>query len=216
MSGSHQSDAKKIRIVVADDHALVREGIVSLLRSCPDFDVVAEAEDGEAAVLLCRALRPDLLLLDLRMPKLDGVAVIARLRKDATDTRYIVLSTYDNGEDVHRALNVGTHGYVLKGIKYADLVGVIRDVVERRLRRVPMELVDRALGASYDPELTARELDVLKLLAAGRSNAEIGAQLAITEATVKNHVTNVLAKLGVTSRTQATVVALQRGLVSLD
>jgi two-component system NarL family response regulator len=208
--------SKPIRILVADDHALVREGLVSLLRACPDFEVVAEAEDGEQAVDLFRQHRPDLALLDLRMPKLDGTGVIARLRREAPLARFIVLSTYDKGEDVHRALNVGAHGYVLKGTKYAELVAVIEDVVLRRMRRVPPDLVDRALGASYDPELTPRERDILALLATGHTNQQIATKLAIAETTVKNHVTNVLSKLGVTTRTQATVVALQRGLVTLE
>jgi two-component system NarL family response regulator len=207
---------ERIRILIAEDHALVRQGIVTLLKMCPELEVVAEAGDGEEAVALFREHRPDLALLDLRMPKLDGAEVIARLKPEAGSARFMVLTTYDTSADVQQAVDAGAHGYLLKGIKYPELVDAIRDVVQRRVRRIPAELMDRSIGRSLAPELTGREKDILKLVAQGRSNQEIAAELKIVESTVKNHVTNILAKLGVTSRTQATLVALQRRLVRLD
>jgi two-component system, NarL family, response regulator len=203
-----------IRILVADDHELVRRGLVMLLRTCPQFSVVGEAEDGISALDLFRKLRPDVALLDLRMPLLDGAEVVARLVPEFPDARFVVLTTYDTAEDVRRALDAGAHGYLLKGTKYAELVNAIREIVERGVRRVTPELRDRVLG--HDPQLTAREMDVLRLMAAGRLNPEIAAALNITQSTVKNHITSLLAKLGVTTRTQAVVVAAQRGLVRVD
>jgi two-component system NarL family response regulator len=204
----------KVRILVADDHALVRAGIVMILKTCPEFEVVAEAQDGEQAIELFRQHQPDLALLDLRMPKLDGVAVIERLSTIAGNSRFIVLTTYDSSVDVQRAMNAGAHGYVLKGAKQEELVAIIQDVVHRRLRRMPVELMDRFIAQVTGPDFTARETEILTLLARGKSNAEIAQALGITESTVKNHVTNVLAKLGVTSRTQAVIAAFQMGLVT--
>jgi two-component system, NarL family, response regulator len=206
----------KIRILVAEDHALVRTGLVMILKTCPDFEVVAEAQDGEEAIALFRQHQPDLALLDLRMPKIDGPGVIERLRGENKKARFIVLTTFDSTGDVHRALEAGAHGYLLKGAKQEELVEAIRDVVQRRLRRVPVELLDRVIARVTGPELTTRESEILKLLARGKSNAEIGQTLNIVESTVKNHVTNVLAKLGVTSRTQAAIAAFQMGLVTSE
>lgn len=203
----------RIRILVADDHALVRTGIVMILKTCPDFEVVAEAQDGEEAIALFRQHKPDLVLLDLRMPKADGAAVIKRLRPEAGKARFIILTTFDSGTDVQRALEAGAHGYLLKGVKQEELVSAIRDVVQRRLRRVPVELLDGVISRLTGPELTARETEILTLVARGKSNAEIAQALDIVESTVKNHVTNLLAKLGVTSRTQAAIAAFQMGLV---
>jgi DNA-binding NarL/FixJ family response regulator len=207
--------AGEIRIMVVDDHGLVRQGIVTLLGLQAGVKVVAEAADGPTAIALYRQHRPDVTLMDLRMPAMGGVEVIEALRREFPGSRFIVLTTYDADEDIFRALQAGAQGYLLKDMSSDDLVDAIKAVHQGRKQIAP-GLAERALARATEEELTGREADVLKLMAKGLSNKEIGASLQITESTVKGHVNSILAKLGVTARTQAVVTALQRGLVKLD
>jgi DNA-binding NarL/FixJ family response regulator len=204
-----------IRVLIVEDQAIVREGLVSLLASRPDLLVVGEAADGVEAVNQHRALTPDVTLLDLRMPKLAGAAVVRAIRREAPRARFVVLTTYSTDEEVYEALAAGAQAYLLKGVRAAELVDTIR-AVHAGHRYIPPEIAARAVGRSLASPLTPRERELLTLAAAGRSNAEIGAKLGITERTVKNHLHAVFAKLGVTSRTQAILVAVQRGLVQID
>jgi len=204
-----------IRILVVDDHHIVRQGLAALLKTVPGFEVLAEASDGEQAVELFRKHRPDVTLMDLRLPKLNGVDAIARIRADYSGARIVVLTTFDGDEDIYRALQAGARGYLLKGMDLAELSEAIRTVHAGKTRippRVAEKLAERMSGAT----LTGRELEVLKLIVAGKSNKDIGNSLFISEATVKTHVNSLLSKLGVEDRTQAATSALQRGIVHLD
>ncbi len=204
-----------IRILIVDDHHIVRQGLAALLNTVPGFEVLAEASDGDQAVELFRKHRPDVTLMDLRLPRLNGVEAIARIRADYPGARIVVLTTYDGDEDIYRALQAGAKGYLLKGMDLAELSEAIRTVHAGRTRippRVAEKLAERMSGAS----LTGRELEVLKLIVAGKSNKDIGNALFISEATVKTHVNSLLSKLGVEDRTQAATSALQRGIVHLD
>jgi two-component system NarL family response regulator len=204
-----------IRIMLVDDHAIVRQGFAALLKTVPGFAVVAEAADGVQAVELFRKHRPDVTLMDLRLPKMNGVEAIARIRAESPGARIIVLTTYDGDEDIYRALQAGAKGYLLKGMDLTELTEAVRTVHAGKSRipsRVAEKLAERVSGAT----LTARELEVLHLIVAGKSNKDIGNALFISEATVKTHVNSLLSKMGVEDRTQAATTALQRGLVHLD
>jgi len=205
----------RIRVSVFEDHTMVREGIVALLQMHEDFEVVGQAGDGESALESYRQQRPDVALVDLRMPKKDGVAVIRALRDEFPGSRLLVLTTYDGEDEVSRALQAGARGYLLKGAGRAALTEAIRCVHAGR-RYVPPELADRILPRPDDEALSGRELEVLKGIARGQSNEAIGDALGIAENTVKGHVNHLLAKLGVNDRTNALLVALKRGLVQLD
>jgi DNA-binding NarL/FixJ family response regulator len=210
------SDEKRpIRVMVCDDHQIVREGLVALLQAQGQFQVVAEAGDGEAALALFRRDPPDVTLIDLRMPKLDGVEVIRVLRREFPGSRFLVLTTYDSEDDVSRALKAGASGYLLKGTNRSTLRDAIR-LIHNGRRFIPPEIADRVLPGAAAEELTEREVEVLRRIAEGLSNREIGEQLGISESTVKTHVNRLLGKLGVTDRTKALVLALKRGLVHID
>jgi DNA-binding NarL/FixJ family response regulator len=204
-----------IRILIVDDHHIVRQGLAALLKTVPGFEVVGEASDGEQAVELHRKHRPDVTLMDLRLPKMNGVEAITKIRQEFTAARIVVLTTFDGDEDIYRALQAGAKGYLLKGMDLAELSEAIRTVHAGRTRippRVAEKLAERMSGAT----LTAREMEVLRLIVAGKSNKDIGNALFISEATVKTHVNSLLSKMGVEDRTQAATTALQRGLVHLD
>jgi DNA-binding NarL/FixJ family response regulator len=205
----------RIRVAVFDDHTMVREGIVALLQMQEDFEIVGQAGDGVSAIDFYRAHRPDVALVDLRMPGKDGVAVIAAVRQEFPAARFLVLTTYDGEDDISRALHAGARGYLLKGASRAALAEAIR-AVHAGQRYVPRDLADRLLPRPSDEELTDREIEVLRAIAKGMANKEIAEALHISESTVKGHVNNLLAKLGVSDRTKALVVALRRGLVQLD
>lgn len=208
-------DRPRIRVAVFDDHAMIREGLVALLEMQDDLEVVGEAGDGESALEIYRQQRPDVALVDLRMPRKDGVAVIRALRSEFPRCRLLVLTTYDGEEDVARALQAGARGYLLKEADRTALTDAIR-AVHAGQRYIPPELAVRALSRPADETLSDREMDVLRQIAAGRSNKQIGETLGITENTVKGHVNHLLGKLGAEDRTQALVVALKRGLIHLD
>jgi NarL family two-component system response regulator LiaR len=222
-----------IRILLADDHPIVREGLRAVLETQDDFAVVAEAGDGEEAVRLAREQRPDVVLVDLQMPGLDGAAVIRRLRAAHLDARAIVFTAYDTDENIWAAVQAGAQGYLLKGAPREEIFRAIRVAQEggslleplvaaRLLQRMSSAPPAAATGPATTlrlpsrPELlTAREREVLELLAQGLPNKEIAARLVISERTAKFHVSAIMGKLGATNRTEAVALAAQRGLIRL-
>ncbi len=206
--------ADRIRTMVVEDHHVVRQGLVALLEVMPEIEVVAEASDGLQAVELHRHLQPDITLMDLQLPNLGGVAAITRIREETPSARFIVLTTYDGDEDIFRSLQAGAKAYLLKGMTIDDLLKTIRLVHAGKSSISPV-IAEKLAERMSTQELTARERAVLERIVAGRANKEIAADLAISEATVKTHVNNLLSKLGVSDRTNAATVAIQRGLVHL-
>lgn len=206
--------SEPIRLLVADDHTVVRQGLVALLNTVSGFKVVAEAADGAEALERFDQHRPDVALMDLRMPKLGGVEAVTEIRRKHPAARIIVLTTFDGDEEIFRALQAGAKGYLLKGMSGDELIEAVR-AVHAGKTRIPAPVAERLAGRLGGPGLTSRELDVLKAIVAGRSNKEIAQDLVISEATVKTHINNILSKLGVADRTQATTTALQRGIVQL-
>ncbi|PJJ55765.1 response regulator [Compostimonas suwonensis] len=207
-----------IRVIVADDHPIVRSGIVGLLASASDIEVVGEAADGLEAAELAEALRPDLVLMDLRMPRLDGVAATARLAQTAPATRVLILTTYESDEHILGAIEAGASGYLLKAAPEDEILAGVRSVADGQTVLAPAiaaTLVNRmrAPAAAERPALSARELDVLRLVAEGLSNPQIGRRLFIGEATVKTHLIHVFEKLGVSDRTRAVTLALELGIL---
>ena len=203
-----------IRLLVVDDHHVVRQGLVALLSIMPGIEVAGEASDGLQAIEMHRALQPDITLMDLQLPKLSGVDAILKIRAESPAARFIVLTTFDGDEDIYRALQAGAKAYLLKGMTVEELLSTIQAVHSGKTRIAPAiaeKLAERMSGQA----LTGRELDVLERIVRGRANKEIASDLNISEATVKTHINNLLGKLGVTDRTQAATVALQRGIVHL-
>jgi two-component system NarL family response regulator len=203
-----------IKIMVIDDQAVVRQGFVALINTVSDMAVVAEGTNGLQAIDLYRLHRPDVTLMDLRMPQLGGVEAITAIRKEFPDARLIVLTTYDGDEDIYRSLQAGAQGYLLKDMFFEELEEAIRKV-HGGSRRIPAQVAERLAERMGSSDLTGRETEVLEHIVAGHSNKTIASQLNITEATVKSHINNILSKLGVSDRTQAATTALQRGLVHL-
>ena len=212
-----------IRVAIADDQALVRSGFRMILDARPDLEVVGEAEDGEQAVELVRELQPDVLLLDIRMPNLDGIEATRRIVADGISTRILMLTTFDLDDYVHDAVRAGASGFLLKDVRPAELVDAIRLVSSGNALLAPNalgRLLERfgtpkpsASGGTALPTLTEREREILQLVAEGLSNAEIAARLVLSEATIKTHVSNLLRKLGVRDRVQAVIAAYDSGLV---
>lgn len=206
---------RSIRILVADDHPVVREGLVASLNRVQDMSVVAEAGTGTEAVDLFTKHLPDVSLVDLRMPQMDGVDAITAMREKDANARIIILTTFEGDEDVYRGLRAGARAYLLKDTGLEELIECIRIVHEGKNYIPPSigaKLADRMKG----PELSTRELEVLRLMAGGKSNKEIGTALFVSEGTVKGHVNHILAKLGANGRTEATRIAIKRGLVRTD
>jgi two-component system NarL family response regulator len=203
-----------IRILVVEDHNVVRQGLVALIKSVDDMEVVAEAADGRQGVDLHRRHVPDVTLMDLRLPVLGGVEAIQEIRRHDPNARVIVLTTFDGDENIYRALQAGARGYLLKDMFGEELMEAIR-AVHAGKTRIPPVVAQRLAERVAGPELTSREMDVLRLIVGGKSNKEIGALLYISEATVKTHINNLLGKMGVTDRTQAATAAIQRGMVEL-
>ena len=212
--GAESPSTDKIRLLIADDHMTVLAGLASIIGMQRDMIVVGEAANGRQAVDLWRKHRPDVTLLDLRMPMLDGVGVIDEIRKEDTSARIIILTTYDTDNEIYRAIKAGAKGYLLKDARREELLDCIRKV-NRGDTCIPQALVEKLAAGMSSETLTGRELGVLTLLARGKSNKEIGANLFISETTVKGHLRNIFTKLNVLSRTEAITVASRRGLVQL-
>jgi two-component system NarL family response regulator len=198
-----------------EDHHVVRQGLVALIKSVDDMEVVAEAADGRQGVDLHRKHRPDVTIMDLRLPVLGGVEAIEEIRQATPNARVIVLTTFDGDENIYRALQAGARGYLLKDMFGEELMDAIR-AVHAGKTRIPAVVAQRLAERMRGPELTSREMDVLRLIVGGKSNKEIGGALHISEATVKTHINNLLGKLGVSDRTQAATTAIQRGIVELS
>jgi DNA-binding NarL/FixJ family response regulator len=209
---SSLAEPKNIRVLIADDHVTVLEGLAAIIGRQPDMTVVAEAADGQEAVELWIEHHPDVTLLDLRMPKLDGVSAIERIRKHDASARVVVLTTFETDTEILRAIKAGTKAYLLKDSRREELVDCIRRV-NRGETCIPASLVEKVAVGLSSESLTGRELNVLELLARGKCNKEIGVNLYISETTVKSHVRSVFRKLNVLSRTEAIAVASRRGLV---
>jgi NarL family two-component system response regulator LiaR len=211
-----------IRILIADDHAVVREGLRALIEAKPDMELVGEAEDGVEAVLLARSLKPDVILLDLLMPRMDGIEAIAEIKQENPNARILVLTSFAGDDKVFPAIKAGALGYLLKDSPSQVLIQAIREVhrgesslhptIARKLIR---ELNRPSTAAPVENLLTEREVAVLKLIAGGLSNQEIAERLVISERTVSSHVSNILEKLHLANRTQAALYALREGLASL-
>jgi DNA-binding NarL/FixJ family response regulator len=201
-----------VRILVAEDHLVARVGVTAILNMQPDMKVVAEAANGRETVAQYRIHRPDVALLDMRMPEMSGVEAAAAIRAEFPNARLIALTTYGGDGDVRRALNAGIAGYLTKDVLHEELLKAIR-AVHRGEKYLPSAI--RALLDAHAPqdELSARELDVLRLIVRGHANKEIAWQLGIAEETAKNHVKKILAKLNAQDRTQAATMAIERGLV---
>src|SRR2546430_2555508 len=212
--GGESPSADKIRLLIADNHMTVLAGLASIIGMQPDMIVVAEAANGRQAVDLWRKHHPDVTLLDLRMPKLDGVGVIDEIRKEDTSARIIMLTTYDTDHEIYRAIKAGARGYLLKDARREELLDCIRKV-SRGETSIPQALVEKLAAGMSSETLTGREVEVLTLLARGKSNKEIGSNLFISETTVKGHLRNIFTKLNVLSRTEAVTVASRRGLVQI-
>jgi len=206
--------ADKIRVLVADDHVTVLEGLVAIIGRQPDMTVVAQASNGREAVDLWQKHHPDVALLDLRMPMLDGAGVIEEIRRQNESARVIVLTTFDTDADISKAIKAGAKGYLLKDAPREELLECIRKVHGGETC-IPPSLVAKLAAGMSSEALTGRELDVLTLLARGKSNKEIGANLYISETTVKSHLRSIFTKLNVLSRTEAITAASRRGLVQL-
>ena len=206
---------RNLRVVVADDHPVVREGVVAIINRCPDMTVVAEAGDGEAAVQAALTHRPDVTLLDLRMPRVGGLEAMRKIRSVDPSARILILTTYEGDEDVYRALKEGANGYLLKDLSSNELLNAIRAIAEGQ-RVVPGRAAERLAERLEKTSLTERERHVLKTLTEGNSNREIADELSITEGTVKGYLKSIFMKLDVKDRTQAATTALWRGFVHLD
>jgi len=207
--------SEQIRVLVVDDHPVVRFGLVAIIDAQPNMIVVAEAEDGDRAVELYRRLKPDVALIDLQLPGMTGLEAIRAILREDPIGRVVVLTTYQGDEDIHRALEAGAQGYVIKAMSHQILLKAINTVWSGK-RFVPEPVIQRLALRTPNSNLTPRESQVLGLIVNGKSNKEISKLLGITEGTVKCHVNVILARLGVSDRTQAAVAALQRGIVHLD
>jgi len=208
------SNLKVIRVLAVDDHPLLREGIATLVNAEADLKLVAEASTGQEAIEQFRRHRPDVTLMDLQMPDFNGVEVIERIQREEPNARIVVLTTYTGDVLVLRALKAGARAYILKGHVHRELLDTIR-AVHAGQRRIPAEIAAELAEHATDDVLTAREMDVLRLIAAGNANKNIADQLAIGEATVKTHVTNILSKLGANDRAHAVTIGLKRGIIDL-
>ena len=208
------SDVRGIRILTVDDHALLRKGIAALIHAEPDMELVAEASNGQEAIAEFKQHRPDVTLMDLQMPEMSGIECMIAIRSDFPDARIIVLTTYPGDAQVLRALRAGARGYLLKTRVSKELPEIIR-AVHAGKKRIPPEIAVALAEHAAEDDLSSREMEVLRLIAAGNTNKEIACKLLIAEDTVKRHVTNILAKLHANDRTHAVTTALKRGVIQL-
>jgi DNA-binding NarL/FixJ family response regulator len=204
-----------IRVLCVDDHPLVRKGIASILANEADMELVAEANNGREAVNLFKELKPDVVLMDLRMPDIDGTSATRMIRQEAPDAKIIALTSYDGDQDIYRALEAGVRGYILKEMVHTEVVRAIRTVHSGK-RLMPQEVAERL--SEYFPQvaLTPREVEVLGCVAKGMANKEIATKLGTASGTVKMHIQNILAKLGASDRTHAVTIAMERGILHLS
>jgi two-component system NarL family response regulator len=207
--------ADKLRIMLVDDHYLVRMGLASIIALEPDMTVCAEAPSGEQARALFRAHRPDVTLMDLRLPGMNGAETVQAIRSEFPDARIVMLSTYVCDEEIYGALHAGAMAYLVKSVQREELMHAIRKAAAGQ-RHIPAEVAERLADRVSGSQLSTRELEVLRLLVSGRRNREIATALDITEGTVKLHVSSILGKLGAADRTEAVTRALQRGIVQLE
>jgi DNA-binding NarL/FixJ family response regulator len=203
-----------IRLLTVDDHPLLRDGIAALIATEEDIDLIGEASNGREAIELFRRHQPDITLMDLQMPEMNGIDAIGAIRGEFPDARIIILTTHPGDVQVSRALKAGARAYLLKGMLRKELVETIRAVYAGQ-KRLSSEAAVGIAEHAADDALTPREIDVLRLVAAGNANKEIGARLSLTEVTVKSHVQNILAKLGANDRTHAVTIAVKRGIIDL-
>ncbi len=203
-----------IRVILADDHPVVRDGLAAIVNQQKDMRVVAEADDGEAALALYEEHRPDVMVLDLRMPRRDGVSVVAEVMEKHPKARLLIMTTFDGDEDIFRSLSFGAKGYLLKDAPRQEILAAIRAVAVDQ-PYTSGAIAAKALQRMARPSLTQREVEVLQQLAQGRSNKDIGRRLSISEGTAKTHVKAILTKLDAISRTEAVAVAHKRGLIRL-
>jgi len=207
-------DLKVIRILTVDDHPVLRQGIAALVNGEPDMKLVAEASNGQEAIAKFRLHRPDITLMDLQMPELNGIEAIGRIRSEFPDARIIVLTTYTGDVPLLRALKVGARGCLLKRQLHRELLDSIR-AIHSGQKRIPSDIAADLVEHSND-DLTPREVDVLRLISAGNANKQIADQLSIGEASVKSHVANILSKLGANDRAHAVSIGLKRGIIELE
>ena len=208
----------KIHLVIADDHLVVRDGLRGMLESQPDFEVVGEASNGEEAVQLASSLKPEVVLMDLRMPVMDGVTAIRQIKDNQPGVQVLVLTPYDSDADILPAIEAGATGYLLKDISREELYSAVRATARGESVLAPgvaARLIGR-MRAPAEEKLSSRELEVLQLVAEGDSNSEIASRLHISQATVKSHLVHIFGKLGVSDRTAAVTAALQRGIMRLE
>ncbi|HTA43353.1 MAG TPA: response regulator transcription factor [Bryobacteraceae bacterium] len=208
------ADSLAIRVLTVDDHALLRDGIAALINAESDIKLVGDASNGREAIEKFRLHRPDVTLMDLQMPALNGIEAIIGIRSEFPNARIIVLTTYTGDVQVLRALKAGARAYILKAHVHRELLDTIR-AVHAGQKRIPPEVAAELADHAAEEDLTSREIDVLQLIAAGKANKEIAVQLSIAEETVKSHVTNILAKLRANDRTHAVTTALKRGIIEL-
>ena len=206
---------ERIRVLFADDHPAMRKGIASILANEPDMELVGEAGTGLEAVKLCLRHRPDVTLMDLRMPGLDGIEAIRTIRRELPEARIIALTSFDGDQDIYRTLEAGVKGYLLKDQVHTEIIRAIR-TVHAGGRIMQSEITERLRDHIPRSALTPREIEVLRLAAEGLGNKEIGERLGTSVGTVKIHIQNVLSKLGAADRTHAVIIALRRGILHLD
>jgi len=209
------TDTKPIRILTADDHPLLRYGVAALIGAEPDMELVAQASTGREAIEQFRRHQPDVTLMDLQMPGMNGIEAIIAIRSEFPNARIIVVTTYSGDVQVTRALKAGARAYILKGNLAGELLETIR-AVHAGQRRIPTEVAAEVAEHAGEEGLSEREIEVLRLIACGNANKEIGAQLSITEETVKSRVSSILSKLGANDRTHAVTIALKRGIIALE
>lgn len=207
--------ADALKIMLVDDHYLVRMGLSSVIGLEPDMCICAEAATGEQAIAMYRAKRPDVTLMDLRLPGMNGADTIQAIRREAPDARFVMLSTYVCDEEIYGALQAGAMAYLVKSVQRDELTTAIRKAAAGQ-RHIPPEVAARLADRVAGCQLSSRELEVLRLLVSGRRNREVARALDITEGTVKLHVSSILGKLGAEDRTEAVTIALQRGIVQLN
>ena len=204
-----------IRILTVDDHPVLRKGLAALVNAEPDLKLVAEASNGKEAIEAFRCHQPDITLMDIQMPGLDGIETISAIRSEFPEARIIVLTTYTGDTQVVRALKAGARAYVLKGHVTDELLDTIR-AVHAGKKRIPPDVAAELADHATDDALTEREIEVLRLIADGNANKQIADELSISEATVKSRVTNILSKLGANDRAHAVTIGLKRGIIELD